>query len=165
MDFIIALTLFLLIVFLSFKYMMQDYAFSARNKNEVLLEADRISNSLITEGMPVNWTEEKVYRLGLTTNGAINQSKVEMFRNLTFDDYANVKTLLNVKSDFLIYFENKNGNMINFTEEGYIGKSGHNTISAELISEEVVKLSRFITYRHDNIAEIIMMNIFVWEEK
>lgn len=89
-------------------------------------DAERIHRSLMQPGYPINWNDSSVERIGLADDGIhLNDSKIGFFSNVS---YSKAKKLLQVESDFLVYFE-KNGVIQNLSvldDKSYIGKPDYN---------------------------------------
>lgn len=165
MDMVLGLTIFTLISILAFKYISERQ--SLEDTNNAPAEAQRISEFLMSEGIPQNWTAEDVRAIGIISSGnEINLTKLGYLANLTASDYYNVKSVFGIKSDFIIYFENLDGALINVTGQPYIGMENFTDEIVELSDAgHVSVITRYIVYRHDSIAEIISMKVETWQEK
>ena len=86
--------------------------------NDIIFEAKLVSSSLVSEGYPSNWNNNTVKRIGLTDNNQrINKNKLRNFANLP---YTHSKKILGTVYDYLIFFEDTNGTILNIG--GFCGK-------------------------------------------
>ena len=88
------------------EYLTDTYIFET-NSN-IISAVDRVSSKIMSPGIPENWTNEYVVSVGLTTENCLNTTKIEYLENLTIENYPNVKAMFGIKSDFLIFFKNRN---------------------------------------------------------
>ena len=163
-DFIIALSIFLLVMVLAFKYIANNSLFMG--ESPIASEAARFSDSLMTEGIPANWTIEQVTNIGiLDSESSINLTKLEQVNNMSKGNYSTIKSKFAMSSDFVIYFENRDGLIINLTDQKFIGMPGMNTTNVDSLEpDELTTVVRYVVYRHDNIAEIVALKILLWDE-
>lgn len=105
-DFAISLLIFLIVLFLFFKYyaMTTDNSFIAR---ELEIDANSISSSLMTRGYPLDWDASNVIIIGLTDgNYRIDQSKLQEFTSM---DYQEARRLFKTSYDFYFFLETASG--------------------------------------------------------
>lgn len=159
MDFILGLTLFIIILIVSFKYMSSSVVL--QNEEDLTYEADRLSGALMRPGIPINWTPSTVLSIGLVDEQVLDPAKVAYFANLSNEDYGNTKVLLGVQPDYLVYFM-KGSTYINVTNQTFIGMGNISYINET--ASEIITLTRYVVYSHDNISEIIGMKVMVWDE-
>jgi hypothetical protein len=165
LDFIFAVTMFTLILIMGFRYIANSHLIPGKETDSVLLEADIISQSLMTSGIPVNWTVDYVIVPGITTHNILNLTKIESLKNLTCSNYTHLKYMMGIKSDFIIYFEDQNRTILNLTNQSFIGRPGYTPESINnSLPEGLVTIVRYIGYKHDDIADIISMKVMVWQE-
>jgi len=140
-DLIIAFTIFsFAIIFFYF------YSFNYSNETEDILElltyeGNFIADSLLSPGYPDPWQESDVIEIGLTTDGKINQTKLNTFYEFTQNDYERTKRIFGTKHDYYFFM----GNPINSTLEG-IGKPGVN--STTITSSNIMKITRLTIYQN-----------------
>lgn len=157
-DLVIALALFTLIIILSFKYISETFMFQG---TDILEEAKKFSDTLLSEGIPKNWNSSIVKSIGLRTNNSLDITKLSTLNNMTQSDYDNIKELSSLKYDFLILFEEDK--VTDITHVGYPGYNYSDIIAMD--TEELIEITRYVTYRHDGIAEIISMKLVMWDSK
>jgi hypothetical protein len=166
MDFIIALGIFTLVIALSFRMITTNYFFSNKEINIVAADSAKISDLLMTSGIPKNWTNADVVAFGITNdNNLLNTTKLTFFGNLTEFNYSTSKRIIGMKSEFTVYFENKDSELISFSGKSYFGKPN---LTLENLSslgpEDIITVSRFLGYSHDNITEILAMKVITWQQ-
>ncbi|MEM2130908.1 MAG: hypothetical protein QXR96_00135 [Candidatus Woesearchaeota archaeon] len=166
MDFIIGLALFLIVAFIAFKIITTDN-FTETN---IFEETDKISNYLMSEGIPKNWTKEHFLILGLLSNNTLNYEKLKNFYEVCESNYSNVKKSFSLKQDFYVYFESLENSTINFVfDETNVSYFCINFTKNNITQNNITKKENFFTdirffiYNHNNISEIIKMKIVVFE--
>ncbi|PLW80784.1 hypothetical protein C0585_00770 [Candidatus Woesearchaeota archaeon] len=136
--------------------------------DDIYEENELISEYLMLEGTPSEWNESNVIRIGiLNSDHSINDTKLDLFRNLTKSNYDNSRSLLNTRFDFFIFFTDNQGNYINILNETFIGKTDINDTNLLTIdTESIAKTERYVIKKIDNsnFKEIIRLNVYSWEE-
>lgn len=165
-DFTVATLIIIIAILIYYGYVVNIAPQSKGSLNELLTDIDTISSSLISIGIPENWNKDTVQRIGLTNNArSIQQNKLEEFQDIK---YNQSRKLFSTRFDYVVFFERKNGTIIDIDNECAIGKP-------ELISEEdgvcqkpnitlanpkkLVKATRFALYSND----IIRIVVYVFE--
>jgi len=162
-DFILGLTIFTLILLVSYRYIGNSYVISGKDVNSVMSESNKLSETLMTSGLPTNWTQDNVVSIGIVTDNVLNITKLDQFKNMTNSDYTNVKNMFGLRSEFIVFFHDKDGNLLNVTDQEYIG-SGYTLEDVEdFFKEEMVYVTRYTTYKHDDIAQIISLKVVMWQ--
>jgi len=112
-DFIMGVTMFTLILIVAFRFVTTDLYIPGKETSVILTEARRVSETLLTPGIPGNWSEDTVFIPGIIDEGnVLNLTKLEKLINMTNKSSNKVKQLFGIKSDFLVYFEDKEGNIL-----------------------------------------------------
>lgn len=156
MDFIIGLLFFLFLLVMSMKLIVDV----APNSNYQILYNNNIyaSESLITEGFPLDWNETNVIIPGITSHYRLNLTKLEQYDNLS---YGTSKVLLHSNSEYIFFFKNQT-NILNITNciHGYpLQTNEFCEPKLETISyQNLVKTERLII--HD--SQIIQLVIYNW---
>jgi hypothetical protein len=166
LDFIIGLSIFTLMIIMAFRYTSLRFSDNEAEQGRVWNDAQRLTESLLSEGIPKNWTEGNVISIGvLSEDNAIDLNKIETLKNLTIVDYDKTKFIIGLKSDYIIHFEGATGSIINLTNQSYIGKPG---ITEQDVLDSNPKdelfYTRYVVFRHDSVAEIIAMKVLVWQK-
>jgi len=73
--------------------------------------AMRVSEALISQGNPTNWTNQTVIKIGLTTNNRLDINKLVEYTKI---NYSETLSYLGVRDNYIFYFK-KNG-VINLTD-------------------------------------------------
>ncbi|MFT4309240.1 MAG: hypothetical protein ACMXYL_02015 [Candidatus Woesearchaeota archaeon] len=158
-DFIIALGIFLIIlfVFISFNQSNKiDYSMTG--------EALMISDSLLSPGIPSNWTETEYYRPGLLEDNKLSTEKWEMFYNIMITNSSGLKSKYTLLSDFMIRIGKYNGGV--FTEID-VGGISHITTDSDVNPLDIVnmhfdridRMERIIAYN----GTLVIMEVIVWK--
>ena len=118
MDFAIALLLFIFTLVVYFSYTTN---FQKQEKGELdtmLTDAKSISSSLALSGYPINWDNTTVIRIGIADEQKINATKVKNFKKY---DYKNSKRLFGTPYDYIVFFVNDKGEVLNINSVCVIG--------------------------------------------
>lgn len=131
-------------------------------------EAKVLSDYLVSTGYPIDWNISNVVRIGITDdNNILDKEKLNKFYNLTRDDYENVRYILGVKNDFIVFFTDYNGNLITIENLSFFGKPGYNLSKIESDTpSNLFKVSRFVVLKEQTVnitSKIIEMKIYVWK--
>ena len=132
-------------------YLINSPGGQEENYRTLRYEADVVAESLMSEGTPSNWDKNNVIRIGLLSNGKINETKLEYFYEMVVDDgrYAETKSLFRVSNNYYLSFHEPM--MIKgFSVDG-IGVSGASV-------ENLVKDTRVVVYNNT----IRSMNLYLW---
>jgi len=139
LDFIIAVFLFMTVVVFYFKYASEQFDETALDFEELQMDSEAISDSLLTQGYPVDWNSSNVKRIGICDNGyAINQTKLEQFIALS-SDYNLTRKLFGTRNQYYFFITNPEG--------GILAQAGVNGTSSMLASAERVVLYNNTLYR------------------
>ena len=157
-DLMIASIIFVFAIIVFFLYSL-NYPTESQDKLETLFyEGNFIADSFLSEGIPLDWTEDDVTKIGIVDNGKINETKLQRLYNMAtpatnIDGYLKSKALLNTQYDYFFNFSKPidfGGSPI--PEHG-IGL--HPTSNAT----NLLKVTRLTIYRNRTVS----MDIYVWE--
>lgn len=143
------------IIFTSGILIFYLYSLNASSETDEKLEAlfyqgSLIADDLISEGYPIDWTEDTVTKLGLLSDNRINETKLERFYYLSEQDYGKTKTLLKTRYNYYITFSDP------ITIQGeVIDKIGQQTETPK----NLIKISRLTIYKEKPLE----VHIFLWE--
>jgi len=152
-DFVMALTIFTIVIFVFFQYSLGFNLFDT-DSNKLISDVTFLSNHLVSEGIPANWNCSDVNLIGLTDgNNRLNSSKFLYFYNLSLTDYYSTKRLFSITTDFQVSFFDSNDNELQIDGINKIGKNLSNENPKNLISS-----IRFLYYN----SSIIKMLVQVW---
>jgi len=143
-DLVIAFIIFSLGIVFFFFY-SANYSNETEDTLEILTyEGNFIADSILSPGYPEGWVEATVLEIGITTEGKINQTKLENFYAMTQNNYEKTKTLFNTKYDYYFAIEAPlTGSLTGI--EG-IGKPGVDI--ANIVASNLIKITRFTIYQN-----------------
>ena len=122
MDFMIAIVIFSIAMITYFVYLPNISNQELTDLNDVYLDARIAVNSLMTPGLPVDWDNSSIIKIGLVDEGYdLNKNKVGRFKNIA---YNRAKNLLGIRSEFAVFFINNKGRLMNIEGSYYIGHDG-----------------------------------------
>lgn len=149
-EFVIAIFIFLFAMGIYFEYRNNVINEDTNRINEILTDAKIFSNALMSGGHPLNWTPTTVKRIGLTDNNyRINETKLNYFEGM---DEDNVTSLFNIREDYYMHLENRDGKIVKVNGADGIGNPPENETG-------IVTITRVIIYKH-NLTKMI---IDIWE--
>jgi hypothetical protein len=164
-DFTISLLLFIVAALIAVKIIMNS--FSVNSDFEKLKDdATKISEILLSEGSPANWTNDTVIRPGLLTGGRFDISKVRNAMNQSYINYSSMMPKLQTSYDFLVIFQEQDGEIINFGDAANPSYSIGNPLVSVNATEvlftsgydDLVKLTRLAVYD----SRIVKMIVYAW---
>ena len=118
MDFAIALLLFTFTLAVYFSY-TSNFQKQEKGELDVLLtDAKALSSSLALPGYPNDWDNTTVLRIGITDDQKLNATKVKQFKQY---DYKASKRRFATTYDFVVFFVNEKGEVLNINGVCAIG--------------------------------------------
>ncbi len=153
-DLIIAFIIFLMGILIFFVYSVNYSEESKENLYSLSHDGDIIFNSILSEGYPMDWNSTNVIRIGILTNGRINETKLERFYNFSVNNYAKTKNKFNTPYDY--YFNMSSKIMISTSVIEGIGKPGINLNN--LNSSNLIKITKFTIYKEKPVTAYL----YVW---
>ena len=160
-DYIIGLMLFIIMLFIAIKilvsiYPSEDYSLAYR-------DAVYISDNLMKEGYPINWTAADVIILGVAKNNRIDIDKLSRFSDI---DYYRTKTLFHMTSDYVFFIHNStaiiNNTQTNTTQCIYgfnISVNADCTPKLETLQySNLVKIDRVVIYD----SAVVQLTVYTW---
>lgn len=169
-EFIISFLLFISVILMSVKLISGIYSNDAIRTLQ--RESEFVSQYLLSEGYPNDWSNDTLIRVGLTTNNGLDDTKL---LNLYSLDYLKARDSLGIRSNYFMYFSNSSGNIPLFhilnnsipesdgCGYGYYGVIKQYSTQCEinitqLKYDDMVKISRITTFN----GSIIQMNLLIW---
>jgi len=157
MDFIIGITLFIIVMLLSVRILLTIYP--SQEHIRVYRDAVQLSDSLLSPGYPVNWNTSNVILPGIADNNRINNTRLKSFKDM---NYQHTKTLLHVTSDFIFFISNST-TIINTGQCLY----GYNLTSEAnckpiLTTEDydtLARIDRMVIYN----STVYTLTVYAWE--
>lgn len=149
-DFTIALLLFLIATAIYFQFTDNLSSEEDKDIQEMVLDLKTISNALISEGFPENWTSDNLEVIGLTDgNYRIDNEKLIKFSNL---NHSQIINSFNTPYNFYFYLEDQYGNNIPINGKGGIGYNS-------TYSLDRVQITRIAIYN----SSMVKMVIHLWK--
>lgn len=144
-----------LIIFTSGIIAFYLYALNMPSEAENIIDTmnyqgNAISNSLLSEGYPLNWNENDVTNIGILSNDRINQTKLEKFSSLSSANYVRTKFLFNTRYEY--YVSLSENFIINGNEVEGIGNKPTSP-------KNLIKITRITIYNNKPVT----FNLEVWE--
>jgi len=162
-DFIIGVSIFTIAMIL-FITQMNRIEITTDRSNDLLEEASFISIQLMTEGIPVDWTNETVLQPGIVKNYRINETKWTTFVQM---DEPRLRSLLRVHHPFFIFLSDESSCIIK--TQGNFGAGSEVEIDEEggcVTSEDIqidaqnlVQIKRIALYNE----KITTITTYVWD--
>lgn len=160
LDLFLGIIIFVFAITLFFKSEVNISQQDDLDLYDIRSESRIVSQTLLSQGIPDNWTILDVREIGITSGDYhVSQEKLDDFLNLAKNNYSLTKTLLRTKYDYYIFFVDQNRSMkVSASDEG-IGKQGYNsTIIEDMESNNLVKVTRIVIYR----SKPVKMVLYLW---
>ncbi len=154
-DLAIALIIFSIGIIVLYVYSLNSPAESKENMENLLYEGNAITEIILSEGSPLNWSIENVTKLGILTNNKIDETKIKNFYNFTQTDYNKTKSIFNTRFDYLFFLSEPI--MIDSLEVPGLGKPGIN--KENINSRNLIKITRFTVYKEKPVTAYL----YIWE--
>ncbi|MFH1521743.1 MAG: hypothetical protein ABIF18_02175 [archaeon] len=149
--------LFLVGIMIFFVYSLNQPD-EARDKFELLsYDGKIIAENLMSSGYPLDWSSGNVITLGITSEGKINETKLERLYEMIYaeNNYTLTKNLLNTQYEYYFFLDQ---NMtINSVEVEGIGKPG--TTKDNIDAKNLIKITRVTIYKNKTTP----LYIYIWE--
>lgn len=167
-DYTLSMLLFILAALIAVKIIINSFSANT-DFQELKSETSKISEILLSEGFPVNWTNDTVIRPGLLTGKRLDETKVIRAMDSIYINYTSLKTMLQTKHDFLVIFQQANSTIINFTSLCAIGKPSVSIWDGVSLScsvpnfnnidhKNMVQLNRLVVFN----SSIVRMVVYAW---
>ena len=161
MDLVIAFIIFSIGIIVFYFYSINGVDESKELIEKLFYDGKIIAGTIISEGYPADWNSTNVVKIGIISNNKINDTKIELFYNMTWittDGYNQTKRLFNTAYDYY-FFLDKNITLSNGSQVDGIGAHGFNrkTISGNVT--DMIKVSRFTIYKDNPITAYV----YIWK--
>jgi hypothetical protein len=143
-DLMVAIAIFSIGIVVFYAYSINGPGESEENMQNLFYDGEIITNTILSEGYPINWNETNVDKIGLLTDNKINKTKLEYFYDLTQKDYEKTKLIFNTKYNYYLFFD-KNITINSNSIEG-IGKPGIN--KNNINTENLIKITRITVFEN-----------------
>ncbi len=149
-DIIVATGIFIFGIVAFFLYTINYPTGEQEKLEELLYEGNTVASNLLSTGYPENWTTLTVSKIGILTDKAVDQEKLNNFNELSSNDYGRTKSMLGTKYNYFINFSSPM-QISGTTVEG-IGLFPVN-------SKNAIKISRVSLYQNKPVT----IEVHVWE--
>jgi len=127
------------------------------------METKTISESLVSQGYPSNWTDMTVERIGITDGDKIiNSTKLIQFYNLSLTNYSKTRKLFGIKGDFIVFFTRMNNSPANLSG---IYKIGYPLVVLDLqnnVDLSAVEYNNLVSLKRILIYDKVTVNMVVY---
>jgi hypothetical protein len=149
-DLIIAVMIFLVGVILIYFYTINYPGQEQDEIQNLQYEGQILSETLLSDGSPVNWNMTNVLRPGILSNGKINQTKLAMFKDLSnATNYQFARALFRMRNNYYIEFQNPI--IISGQSTSLIGLNRTN-------EKNLVKTTRVVIYENN----LTTFKFYIW---
>jgi hypothetical protein len=147
-DFIASIVIVSIVTTIFIQYIFSSYS-TGESISDLSTEAARISESLMSAGLPNNWTEADVRRIGLTDdNWRINETKAVLFYQIPDSKIRHV-----LGTDSKLHIALYNGtNPISVGGFLAVGEFPFN-------AKKIASISRYVIYR----SSVMELRVRVWQ--
>ena len=158
LDLMIAMTIFLVGLVAFYFYAINFSSEAEENLDMMFYDGNSIASILVSEGSPLDWSQENVVSPGLASKSMINNTKLERFYSLASSDYNRTKSILKTRFDFYVYFDEMMN--VSIMIDG-IGKPGVNrtSIADAENPQNLVRIERFTVYMN----KPTKMSLYLWQ--
>ncbi|MBS3083448.1 hypothetical protein J4423_01445 [Candidatus Pacearchaeota archaeon] len=158
-DLIIASIIFISGIMLFYVYSINYPKESNEKLDKLFNSGEFMAEMLLSEGLPSDWDQNSVVRIGLTSNKKINDTKLKEFYEMANNElnpqgYKKSKSLFNTNYNFFMTFSEPIMVDERIIEEGGIGQNFENEQTTNLI-----KITRITTYQN----KLVSLNLYIWE--
>ncbi len=158
-DLIMGISIFLIVAMLYFAFVNNISAETQDSFDRLYSEVTIISDKLLEQGKPHGWNRSNIEEIGITDGHyRLNSTKLNYTISL---DYSSLKLLLNARSDFLVFFQNKTEETVSLAGTTYLGKPGITEQNLHSIEDpdNLVAAKRFIIFNNS----IYIMVAYSWD--
>lgn len=161
-DFLIGLFI-LMVISVVFVVTITDINAREDVLQSLIDDGTTISNSLMSQGYLTaeEWKLEEG-RIGFVEDGKVNNEKLAYFATIATFDYRTSQYLLGTRNNYAVYFEDKDGQII---DDAMYGRVNSLQELNNLGVENLVRFTRFVYYDNDNDGdgEIVKLILLIWE--
>jgi hypothetical protein len=156
MDLVIVSIIFLVGIIIFYFYAINSSDESRGTTENLFYDGKIIAGTILTDGFPSNWNNQTVVKVGILSDHKINDTKLEMFYNMTKDSagYNKTRLMFNTKYDYYFLLD-ENMLIAGNSVEGF-GKPG--TTKANLNPDNLIKITRFVIYKDKPITAYV----YIW---
>lgn len=154
MDMMVAVAIFVGAALIFYTYIVSITQIRDDRLGMLISNAEIISENLVGEGVPANWTDQEASIAGLLdSRGRLSELKLSMFLTVANNNYRTAKRIVGTDRDFRVSFVDRHGMAY---EPGGVGAVGGNFTLAD--PDSIVTVNRFVAHN----ASLIRMVVNVW---
>ena len=156
LDFVVGFSIILVTLVLGLRYVTE--AAAPGEFDDIQQQAVAMSQSLMSEGVPADWTVDDVSAVGLMSDNKLNKSKVDLMASMS---YGGMRQVLDSDFQLYVYFTNRT-HTINVSGCGFGNDdilTGGCTVDLSMVDySHIVRIDRFVAYNDS----ILTMVVLVW---
>lgn len=153
-DFAIAIFIFLGALLFFYIYSINLNDIGAKPIENLIRNAEIVSDNLVSPGVPANWTISDVSIIGIIgEEQRLDTDKLDYFNTFASSNYTLSKRFLSTRNNYHIFFEDRNSARIRINGIDYIGRD----YSLDN-PKDIIKVYRFVVYN----STIIRMGVYLW---
>jgi hypothetical protein len=145
-DLMVASAIFVVAIATFYLFSMNNSHETEDNLQSLQYDGNNIADNLISQGYPENWTQADFTRIGILSNGRIDENKMLNFKELSETNYERTKSALDSANNYYITFSENI--TINGTDIEFIGLKETNP-------KNLIKTTRLTVYKERPIAVYI----------
>ena len=173
-DMTIGISIFLIAIIIYFKFTSASIQ-NTTSITDLTTEGKIISDTILSAGYPSNWTNDSVTRVGIIDNNQVNTTKLSQIQKL---HYSNLKSLINSRYDFYIFFSDNTDCLIDLGNNNYGFGHGHVALDFNPTSDCIYEDAQSITVNLDQVnlnkltkierfvvlnLKVLRMTIYIWD--
>ena len=143
MDLMVAAAIFTIGI-VSFYFYTINNPGQAKDTTELLFyEGNFVSGTILSEGSPPNWNPTNVQKIGILSDGKINNTKLQYFYELSESDYRGTKGLFEMGYNYNYYFTLEDDTFATTPPVAGIGEDDHS------FADNLIKITRYAVYNDE----------------
>lgn len=139
-DLVVASSIFFVALMFFYFFAFNTSPEANSNLEDLTIEAETVSDFLLSEGYPTNWNYSNVTNIGLLSENKINETKLDNFYQLSTTEYNATKSMFGIRNNYFISLSEE----IVLQNGTKIGGIGVNNSQAE----NLIQITRYIIYNN-----------------
>jgi len=151
LDLFIGIIIFIGTFLFFYKFGIAKLSIEHSGSTDLITDAKLLSNYLVDEGYPFNWSVDNVSLIGITDrNMKLDEAKL---KNFSLINYSDTKDIFSFSNDYYVFFQDRYDNNLTINGVSSVGKD----YTTEDI-DNIIRVTRFLNYDSD----MIRMVVYVW---
>ncbi|MFH1803139.1 MAG: hypothetical protein ABH864_06870 [archaeon] len=142
-DLVVGMIIFIVGILSFYLYTTNLPGASEETIQQLQQDGELVADSLMSGGSPEDWTISTVVRIGLLSDGRINQTKFDDFELLANSNYDYTRSLFRVRNDYFVYLDSDVASGIGLNSDG---------------ATNLVKITRAVVYNQS----VTTLNVHAW---